>query len=418
LEEAFMKFARVGAAIAAAAIVVAACGGTANSGKTVKVGITLPLSGSSLASAGPARDGALLAIKEANAAGTVKGYTIEPVIKDHAVNGQYDAQQGAKDMTALVSDPAVVAVVGPVNSAVAKVQIPISNEAGLAQCSPANTNPDLTKGDGGKELRAKQPDKINYVRVATTDDIQGPAVAQYAFQDLGLKNVAIIDDLTVYGKGIADAFTAEFEKLGGKVVGREGADPKTTDFLPILTKFKDLSPDSVFYGGVTANGGGLVRKQMPQAGLGDLPYLGGDGIQDQNGGVQGSFINIAGPAAENSFSSVAAIHDIPDAKTFADKYTAEYKADPGAYSASGYACMQIFIKALADAAAKGDITREAVRAAVTDTATTFDTVLGPVKFDEVGDTSQKIISLYKTDMTAADGKGDWIFDKQIDYGTN
>jgi len=155
---------------------------------------------------------------------------------------------------------------------------------------------------------------------------------------------------------------------------------------------------------------------MPQAGLGDLPYLGGDGIQDQNGGVQGSFINIAGDAAKSSYSSVAAIHDIPGAADFAAKYTAEYKTDPGAYSASGYACAQIFIKAIADAAAKGDVTREAVRANVTNTSTTFDTVLGPVQFDAVGDTSQKIISLYKTDMTQANGKGDWVFDKQIDYG--
>jgi len=365
-----MKFARVGVALAAAVIVVGACGGGGGGSKTLKIGITLPLSGSSLASAGPARDGALLAIKEANAAGTVKGYTLESTVLDHAVNGQYDAQQGAKDMTTLVSDTGVVAAIGPFNSAVAKVQIPVSNEAGLLQCSPANTNPDLTKGDAGKQLRAKNPDKIAYVRVATTDDIQGPAVAQYAYNVLGLKNVAIIDDLTVYGKGIADAFSAEFEKLGGKVVGREGADPKTTDFLPILTKFKGLSPDSVFYGGVTA---------------------------------------------ANSASSVAAIHDIPDAKAFADKYQAEFKTAPGAYSASGYACAQIIIKAMADAAAKGDVTREAIRAGVTAPGTTFDTVLGPVKFDEVGDTSQKIISLYKTDLTAGDGKGDWVFDKQIDY---
>ena len=408
-----MKFARVGVALAAAVIVVGACGGGGGGSKTLKIGISFPLSGSSLASAGPARDGALLAIKEANAAGTVKGYTLEASVLDHAVNGQYDAQQGAKDMTTLISDTGVVAVIGPFNSAVAKVQIPISNEAGLLQCSPANTNPDLTKGDAGKQLRAKNPDKINYVRVATTDDIQGPAVAQYAYNVLGLKNVAIIDDLSVYGKGIADAFAAEFTKLGGTVAGREGADPKTTDFLPILTKFKDLNPDSVFYGGVTANGGGLARKQMPQAGLGDLPYLGGDGIQDGNS--QGSFLNIAGEAGANSFSSVAAIHDIPDAKAFADKYQAEFKTAPGAYSASGYACAQIIIKAMADAAAKGDVTREAIRAGVTTGGTEFQTVLGPVKFDEVGDTSQKIISLYKTDLKAADGKGDWVFDKQIDY---
>lgn len=411
-----MKFARVGAAIAAAAIVVAACGGSSGGGKTLKIGISLPLSGSSLASAGPARDGALLAIKEANAAGTVKGYTLEASILDHSVNGQYDAQQGAKDMTTFASDTSVMAVVGPFNSAVAKVQIPISNQAGLLQCSPANTNPDLTKGDGGKQLRTANPDKINYVRVATTDDIQGPAVAQYAYNDLGLKKVAIIDDLSVYGKGIADAFAAEFTKLGGTVVDREGADPKTTDYSPILTKFAGLSPDSVFFGGVTANGGGLARKQMPQAGLGSLPFLGGDGIQDQNGSVQGSFINIAADAAANSYSSVAAIHDIPGAADFATKYQAEYKQDPGAYSASGYACAQVIIQALAAAAAKGDVTREAVRAAGVDTATTFNTVLGPVQFDAVGDTNQKIISLYKVDMTASGGKGDWVFVKQINYG--
>ena len=318
-------------------------------------------------------------------------------------------------MTTLVSDATVMGVVGPFNSSVAKVQIPISNEAGLVQCSPANTNPDLTKGDAGKQLRAKFPDRINYVRVATTDDIQGPAVAQFGVQVQGLKKVAIIDSTDTYGKGIADAFEAEWKKLGGEVVGREGAPKGTTDYLPILTKFKDLSPDVLFYGGVTADGAGLVRKQMPQAGIGDITFLGGDGIQDQNGGVQGSFINIAAAAAANSYSSVAAIHDIPGAADFAAKYTAEYKTDPGAYSASGYACAQIMIKAFADAAAKGDVTREAVRAGVTSGAS-FDTVLGPVKFDAVGDTDQKIISLYKVDMTASDGKGDWVFVKQVNYG--
>jgi len=406
-----MKFARVGAALAAAAIVVSACGGAGGGGKTIKIGISLPLSGSALASAGPARDGALLAIKEFK----LDGYTIETVVLDHAVNGVHDPQQGAKDMTTLVGTDGVVGVVGPFNSSVAKVQIPISNEAGLLQCSPANTNPDLTKGDAGKELRAKNPDKINYVRVATTDDIQGPAVAQYGVQTLGLKSVAIIDDTETYGKGIADAFAAEWTKLGGTVVGREGAPKGTTDYTAILTKFKDASPEAVFYGGVTSTGGGLVRKQMPQVGLGDIPYLGGDGIQDGPGSTDGSFINIAGEAAANSFSSVAAISDYPGKADFATKYKAKFNEEPGAYSASGYACAQVILAAVKAAAAKGDVTREAVRVAGTDPATTFETVLGPVKFDAVGDTNQKIISLYKVDLTAGEGNGDWVFDSQVDY---
>jgi len=410
-EEDRMKLTRLGAAVVAASLVVAACGGTGGGeGKTIKVGISLPLSGSSLASAGPARDGALLAIKEFK----LDGYTIEPFVQDHAVNGVHDPQQGAKDMTTFVSDTAVMAVVGPFNSSVAKVQIPISNEAGLFQCSPANTNPDLTKGEAGKELRPK--DWINYIRVAATDDIQGPAVATFGIQDLGLKKVAIIDDTETYGKGLADAFQAEWEKLGGTVVGREGAPKGTTDYLPILTKFKEAGPDAVFYGGVTATGGGLVRKQMPQAGLGDLPYLGGDGIQDGRGDTEGSFINIAGEAAANSFSSVAAIAEFPGQAEFGKKYEAEYGVAPGAYSASGYACAQIVLEAIKKAADKGDVTREAVRAAGTDTTATWTTVLGDLSFDEVGDTNQRIISLYKADLTAGDGAGDWVFNKQINYG--
>jgi branched-chain amino acid transport system substrate-binding protein len=413
LEEAFMKFARVGAAVAAAAIVVTACQGTGGgAGKDLKIGITLPLSGSALASAGPAQKGAELAIKEF----ALDGYTFAADVKDHAVNGVHDPQQGAKDMTAFAADPAVVAVIGPFNSSVAQVQIPVSNEAGLLQCSPANTAPGLTKGDAGLELRQANPDKINYIRVATTDDIQGPAVAQYGINTLGLKSVAIIDDTETYGKGIADAFAAEWEKLGGTVVGREGAPKGTTDYTAILTSFKDANPDAVFYGGVTATGGGLVRKQMPQVGLGDLPYLGGDGIQDGLGTTDGSFINIAGEAAANSYSSVAAIAEFPGQAEFGEKYQAAYGEAPGAYSASGYACAQIVLKAIETAAAAGDVTRETVRAAATDPATTFETVLGPVKFDEVGDTSQKIISLYKTDLTADDGAGNWVFDSQVNYG--
>lgn len=403
-----MKLARVGAAVAAAAIVVTACGGTGTTGKTVKIGISLPLSGSSLASAGPARDGARLAVKDF----TLEGYTIEVVELDHAVNGVHDPQQGAKDMTTFIADAGVVAVVGPFNSSVAKVQIPISNEAGLFQCSPANTNPDLTKGEGGRELRAKNPDKINYVRVATTDDIQGPAVAQYGIETLGLKKVAIIDDTETYGKGLADAFAAEWEKRGGEVVGREGAPKGTTDYTAILTKFAQAGPDAVFFGGVTATGGGLVRKQMPQVGLGDLPYLAGDGIQDGPVSVDGSFINIAGEAADNSFSSVAAIAEYPGKADFDKKYQDEYKVASGAYSASGYACAQIVLEAIKAAAAKGEVTREAVRAAGVDPNATFQTVLGPIQFDEVGDTNQRIISLYKVDMA----KQDWVFEHQVNFG--
>ncbi len=326
-----MKLTRLGAAVAVASLVVAACGGASGGDKVIKVGISLPLSGSSLASAGPARDGALLAIKEFS----LKGYKVEPFVLDHSVNGVHDPQQGAKDMTTLVSDAAVMAVVGPFNSSVAKVQIPVSNEAGLLQCSPANTNPDLTQGEPGRQLRAKYPDRISYVRVAATDLVQGPAVAQLGVRTSASRRSRSSTTPRPTGRASRTPSRPSGRQLGGEVVGREGAPKGTTDYLPILTKFKEGNPDAVFYGGVTATGGGLVRKQMPQAGLGDLVYLGGDGIQDGRGDTAGSFINIAGDAAPNSYSSVAAIAEYPGQADFAKKYEAEYKVAPGAYSASG-----------------------------------------------------------------------------------
>jgi len=386
------------AALAAVAILAAACGGSTG-GKTLTIGISLPLSGSALASAGPAQNGAELAVSEA----TIDGYTLAVKVLDHAVNGAHDPAQAAADMTTLVGDETVVAVVGPFNSGSAKAQIPVSSEAGLLQCSPSNTNPDLTKGDAGAALRAGRP--VNYIRVATTDDIQGPAVAAYAFSQ-GKKSVFIVDDTEVYGKGIADAFAAKFVELGGTVVGREAADKTVTDFSAIVAKAAAAKPDSFFYGGVTSSGAGLVRKAMIQAGL-NVPYYGGDGIQDGNG--DGSYIAVAGDASADSYSSVAAIHDIPAAADFAAKYKAKFGEDPGSYSASGYACAQIIIEAIKAAVAGGEVTRETVRAAALTAGATYDTVLGPVGFDENGDTTQKIISLYKVE------NGDWVFDAQIDY---
>ena len=387
------------AALAAAALLAAACGGGSSTSKELIIGISLPLSGSALASAGPAQKGAELAVSEVTLEG---GYTLKTIALDHAVNGAHDPAQAAADMTTLVGNAQVIGVVGPFNSGSAKAQIPVSSAAGLLQCSPSNTNPDLTKGDAGAALREGRP--ANYFRLATTDDIQGPAVAQWAFSK-GYKAVYIVDDTEVYGKGIADAFAAEFESLGGTVVGRSAADKTVTDFSAIITEAKGLNPDSFFYGGVTSSGAGLVRKAMIQSGLA-VPFFGGDGIQDGNG--DGSYIAIAGADAADSYSSVAAIHDIPDAAAFAAKYSAKFGEDPGAYSAAAYACVQVMVEGIKAAIAGGTVTRETVRAAVMDPSKTYSTVLGTVGLDENGDTTQKIISLYKVE------NGDWVFDSQVD----
>jgi len=430
-----MRYAKIGALVGAVVLVAAACGGGGSPSPsggggatkgTLKVGVTLPLSGGSAADGQPTMKGAQLAIDQANEKGGVGGYKLEMLPLDHAVNGKYNEQQGAQDMQTFVADAAVIGVMGPYNSAVAKVQIPISNDGGLLQCSPANTNEALTKPEfGGLDYRKNFPERINYVRVATTDDIQGPAMAAYAFNTLGLKNLLIVDDVTTFGKGVAANFETKWKALGGTVVDHVGAGVDTTDFNAIITANKSKNPDGVYYGGVVTSGAGLLLKQLRQQGL-TIPFMGPDGIVNGSGKDEGALIKIAGAeASANSYGTIAAIGDFPAKKDFDAAFAEHFKGDadfktPGAYSGPGYACTTVildslaaFLKASPDADMKA--IREGVRAYAADPSHSFDTVLGKTSFDKNGDNTQKFISFYKTDPAATDGVGNWVFKEQQDF---
>ena len=163
-------------------------------------------------------------------------------VQDDAVNGVHDPQQGAKNLQTLVADTTVIGVVGPYNSGVAKAEIPISNEAGLLMCSPANTNNGVTQPPEGDTYRTAHPDKISYIRTATPDSIQGPSMADYMYNDLGVKSVYIIDDTETFGVGVGDTFQAEFTKLGGTVVKRDSAPKSTSDYTPLFTAVAGQKP--------------------------------------------------------------------------------------------------------------------------------------------------------------------------------
>lgn len=434
-----MKLHKVSALAAVSILAFAACStspagsaapsaGGATKGE-LKLGVTLPLSGGAAADGQPALKGAQLAVDQANAAGGVGGYTIKLVPLDHAVNGKYNEQQGAQDMQTFVADAKIIGLVGPYNSAVAKVQIPISNAAGLLQCSPANTNESLTKPEfGALDYRKAFPERINYIRVAATDDIQGPAMSIYAYNTLGLKNLLIVDDVTTFGKGVADNFQKKFEELGGKTVLRQGAPADTTDFNGIIGSQALVAspPDGVYYGGVVTSGGGLLLKQLRQAGL-TIPFMGPDGIVNGDGLSEGSLIKVAGAeAAKNSYGTVAAIGDFPGKKDFDAAFTEHFKADadfntPGAYSGPAHACAVVVLKSLEEALkanpADDAAIREGVRKYASDTANKFETVLGTESFDKNGDTTQPYISFYVTDPAAKGGVGDWVFKEQQSFAS-
>jgi branched-chain amino acid transport system substrate-binding protein len=384
---------------------------------TVKFAIELPQQGSEKAASDPIINGIKLAVKQAG--GGAGGYKIDipqGSIYDDALNGAHDPQTGANNMSQIVADADTVAVIGPLNSSVALAQIPISNEGGLLQCSPANTNPDLTKGAPAAQLR-KKPN--NYIRVVTTDDVQGPAAAQYIYDVLKKKSVYVIDDTETFGKGVADAFDAEFIKRGGTVVKHDAAPKTTQDYVSIMTAAKALNPESIYFGGVTATGGARILLAAQQAGLGDIPYVGPDGINDGNGETKDSFLNLAAAAAKNSYSTLAGIGDFPGKAQFDTDYKAEYGIDATGYAGTGYACAQVVIDALRRAGETNpaDMTalREAMRVAGTATDVTYKTIVGDITFNADGDTSQRIVSIYSVDPAGANGKGDWKFETQVEY---
>ena len=364
------------------------------SGQAIKIGIDLPVSGADASTGIPTRNGAVLAIEEAAAKAPAGGVSFAAYDLDDAVQGAHDPGQGAQNVRSFISDASVLAMIGPFNSSVAKAQIPLTNDASLTQISPAATNPTLTKGSDAKQLRTSHPDVNAFFRVCATDDKQGAEGAQFA-RKLGFSKAFIVDDNETYGKGLADIFEQSFKTDGGTVIGHEHLTKGQTDYKALLTKAHALRPDVIFYGGTTSTGGGLLRKQMADAGLGKVAYIGGDGISDAE------FLHTAGDAANGTYYTVAApeTSKLPTAKAFIAAYEKRFKSPVGPYSANAYTAAQIEIAAIVKALkANNDAmpTRAAVLANVAATKN-FASPIGTVGFDSAGDTTNGILSLYKVE---------------------
>jgi len=317
----------------------------------------------------------------------------------------HDPAQGSKNADTFVADAAVLGMLGPFNSNVAQAIMPKLNNAGVCSISPSNTNETLTKPQYGKTKDYRPTGKVTYFRVATTDDIQGPAMAHYAIDKLGLKNVYVLDDTETYGKGIADNFEKEFVKKGGKSLGHDGVPSGTTDYSSILSKVAATKPDVVYYGGTSSKNIPLARKQMKAAGL-NIPMLGGDGIQDEE------FIKVAGADAVNTYATVAAanVEKIPEAGQFVKDYAAAgFKEPLGAYSGPGYEAANIMIDAMKRASAPS---RDGVCEALRNTKD-YKGIMGTTSFDENGDTTNRVISIYKVADNA--GKSEWQFIDSITF---
>ena len=237
--------------------------GTANAQQVVKIGHVAPISGPSAHLGKDNENAARMAIDELNAKGfTLNGQkvTLQLVSEDDGA----DPKQGTAVAQKLV-DAKVNGVIGHLNSGTTVPASKIYNDAGIVQISPATTAPVYT--------RQHFPGAF---RVVASDAKLGSTMSKYATDTLHAKNIAIIDDRTTYGQGVADEFAKGLKKPGIKVVGREFTSATATDYTAILTSIKAKKPDLIFFGGMDSVAGPML-KQMKALGI-NAVLMGGDGI--------------------------------------------------------------------------------------------------------------------------------------------
>ncbi len=357
--------------------------------KTVTVGINLPLTGADAQAATKIKQGAQMALDEANAAGGIAGYKIKILVLDDgtATAGQYDPAQAATNARKMVSDPNVVAAIGPQMSGSGKAMSPILSQGNLAIITPSSTNPDITNPKFASQYRPAG--KAIYFRTVTTDAYQGPNMANYYADTLKVKSVYVLDDSGAFGVGIADAFQKQAEKRGIKVLGRDQLNPKEADYTAILTKIKSLNPDAIYYGGVAQAGVKLAKQSYDI-----LPKVikgGGDGMHSTD------LLSGAGfPAAEGWYVTIAAPHvlDQPQVADWAKRFEKTFGGPPEDYSLTAYDAALVILDAIKRVAASGKpVNRENVRDAIQ--SAKVNTLQGEVSFDENGDITNRVVSVFR-----------------------
>ena len=334
----------------------------------VKLGHVGPLTGGIAHLGKDNENGARLAVEEANAQGLKLGgktVKLELITEDD----QADPKVGTTVAQKLM-DAKVVGVVGDLNSGVTIPASAIYNQAGVPMISGSATNPQLTE-QGFK----------NVFRVVGRDDQQGPAIASYLASEVKPKTVAVIDDATAYGEGLANEVEKTLKAAGVKVLPREKGTDKTADFKAILTKIKGKKPDAVFYGGMDATGGPLM-KQGRELGIKAVFAFGDGACTDK-------MKELAGDAAEGLLCSQAGLPVQAANKKFLDAYKAKFSIDPILYAPFTYDAANLLIAAMkkADSSEPAKYLPEVAKIS-------FEGASGKIEFDDKGDRKDAEMTIF------------------------
>jgi branched-chain amino acid transport system substrate-binding protein len=318
-----------------------------------------------------------MAIDELNAKGVTIGgkkAKFELLAEDDAG----DPKQGTAAAQKLV-DAKVNGVVGHLNSGTTIPASKVYSDAGIPQISPSATNPKYTR----------QGYKTTF-RVVADDVHLGGTLGRYAVEQLKGKTIAVIDDRTAYGQGVADEFEKGVKAKGGKIAKREFTNDKATDFTAILTSIKAAKPDVVFYGGMDAVAGPMIR-QMKQLGI-SAKFMGGDGICSGElpklaAGAMADGQVVCAEAGGIDPKDTVAVKGMED---FRAKFKAKFNADVQIYAPYVYDATNVMVAAMVKA---GSAEPAKYLPALAKTAG-YKGVTGSISFDEKGDIKNGALTLY------------------------
>jgi branched-chain amino acid transport system substrate-binding protein len=360
---------KLGTLATALGFLFALAAGSVQSQEVVKIGFASPLTGPQANYGKDNQNGAQMAIDELNAQNlTIGGKPVKFQLL--AEDDQAEPKQGPLIAQKLV-DAKVAGVVGHFNSGVTIPASRVYSDAGIPELS-VSTNVKYTH-QGFKTA----------FRLMADDNKQGTMLGEYAVKNLKLKRLAVIDDATAYGQGLADAFEAAVRASGGQVVKHEHTNDKAVDFNALLTTIKAAKPDAIFFGGYDAQAGPMAR-QIKLLGL-NIPLMGGETMNSAK------YIELAGPAAEGSIASTpgAALESRPGGKAFAAKYKSKYNQDVGLYTPYFYDGVMVIAAAM-KAANSTDPTKYLPALA----KIKYPGVTADIEFDQNGDLTKGLLTIF------------------------
>lgn len=371
------------ALVALSACLLAACGpkeeaavpaATADAGEatiTIRLGHVAPLTGPQAHLGKDNENGARLAIDDLNAEKILIGGKVAK-FELLGEDDQADPRQGTT-VAQKLADAHVHAVIGHLNSGTTIPASRIYHDAGIVQVSPSATNPTYTR-QGYKTA----------FRVFADDVQQGSVLGGFATGKLGAKKIAIIDDRTAYGQGLADEFEKAAKAAGAEVVTREYTTDKETDFAAILTKVKSTRPDLVFYGGMDTQAGPMAR-QLKTLGI-SAPMLFGDGA------CTVEFHKLAGEGAEGHYCSLPGVplDQMAGGTAFRDRYKAKYNTDIQLYAPYAYDAVRVVAEAMKQVGST-----ETAKFLPALAALNYPGLSAQIQFDEKGDIKDGAVTLYQ-----------------------